>query len=717
MNFDIISGLNDKQREAVVDGDGRVLVLSGAGSGKTRVIAHRIAYLLLEKGVSPYSILSVTFTNKAANEMKERVLKLLDKDSIPFLWIGTFHSVCARMLREDVEKLKIGLHKHFVIFDRDDSKSLIKKILKEEKLSEESYSASEIIEYFSLQKRGGKGYRSTVLNSIYEIYSKRLIESNAVDFEDLLLFALKLLKESEETRKKYQERFKYILVDEYQDTNDIQEELLSILSQKWKNTFLVGDEDQSIYGFRGSKVRHIVEFPKRYDGVKIIRLEQNYRSFDSILKAASALVSHNTERLGKNLWTDRRGGEKVFFFSGLSDREEANFVADTIKKFSENYNYSHFCVLMRTNAQSRAVEETFLNKKIPYQIVGGLKFYERKEIKDILAYIKLALNPYDRVSLLRIINIPPRGIGKTTIEEIEAISKEKEIPLFTAIQKGLNEKTLKLRGVSSLQTFLKIIEDTSKKIKELKPSEVVTWLMGEISYEDYLESHNDPNKDSRIENIWQLVSALKEFEEKEGADFESFLERQALQSDQDELNGENAIKDSVKVMTIHSAKGLEFPVVFIIGVEDGYFPHELSKMKEDEIEEERRLLYVGMTRAMDKLFLTNSRTRFIYGNVVERAPSPFLAEIPQKYIEKVYGIEAGKKLNWNKIEDFLEEETDGFARENQMLKPGVRVCHKTYGVGIVLSTEGSGENLKANVSFSRFGRKKLLVKLAKLEIL
>lgn len=716
MNFDITSGLNEKQKEAVLNGDGRVLVLSGAGSGKTRVIAHRIAYLLLEKGVSPYSILSVTFTNKAANEMKERVLKLLNRESVPFLWIGTFHSVCARILRDDIEKLKIGIDKHFTIFDRDDSKSLIKKILKEEKFSEEVYSASEIIEYFSLQKRGGKGYRNTVLNSIYEIYSKRLVESNAVDFDDLLLFTLKLLKEIEEVRKKYQERFKYILVDEYQDTNDIQEELLSILSQKWKNTFLVGDEDQSIYGFRGSKVRHIVEFPKRYEGVKIIRLEQNYRSFDSILKAASALVSHNTERLGKNLWTDRRGGEKIYFFSGLSDREEANFVADTINKLSENYNFSNFAVLMRTNAQSRAVEETFLNKKIPYQIVGGLKFYERKEIKDILAYIKLAINPYDRVSLLRIINTPQRGIGKTTIEEIETISREREIPLFNAIKEGLEEKTLKLRGVSSLQTFLKIIEETLTKIKELKPSEVVAWLINEISYEDYLESHNDPNKESRIENIWQLVSALKEFEEKEGANFESFLERQALQSDQDELNGESSKRDSVKVMTIHSAKGLEFPVVFIIGVEDGYFPHEFSKMKEEEIEEERRLLYVGMTRAMDKLFLTNSRTRYIYGNVVERDPSPFLAEIPQKYIEKVYGVEAGKKLNWNILEDFFEEGKE-FGRENQLLKPGARVCHKTYGVGIVLSTEGSGENLKVNVSFSRFGRKKLLAKLAKLEIL
>ncbi|MCX7829527.1 MAG: UvrD-helicase domain-containing protein [Acidobacteria bacterium] len=716
MNFDITSCLNEKQKEAVLNGDGRVLVLSGAGSGKTRVIAHRIAYLLIEKGVSPYSILSVTFTNKAANEMKERVLRLLNRDSIPFLWIGTFHSVCARILREDIEKLKIGLNKHFTIFDRDDSKSLIKKILKEEKMPEEAYSPSEIIEYFSVQKRGGKSHQNTILNSLYQIYSKRLIESNAVDFDDLLLFSLKLLKDVEEVRKKYQERFKYILVDEYQDTNDIQEELLSILSQKWGNTFFVGDEDQSIYGFRGSKVKHIVEFPKRHQGVKIVRLEQNYRSYDFILKAASALVAHNTERLGKNLWTERKGGEKIYYFSGLSDREEANFVADSIKKFSNDYNFSHFAVLMRTNAQSRTIEETFINKNIPYQIVGGLKFYERKEIKDILAYIKLALNPYDRVSLLRIINTPPRGIGKATVDEIETISREREIPLFNAIKEGLEEKTLSSRGVLNLQSFIKIIEETNKKIKEIKPSEVVIWLMDEISYEDYLESHNDPNKESRVENIWQLVSALKEFEEKEGADFETFLERQALQSDQDELNEESSKKDSVKVMTIHSAKGLEFPVVFIIGVEDGYFPHEFSKLKEEEVEEERRLLYVGMTRAMDKLFLTNSRTRYVYGTIVERNPSPFLAEIPEKYIEKVFGIEPKKSFSWSNMNQFLEEKMFS-TKEEKILKPGARVCHKTYGVGIILSTEGSGENLKVSVSFSRFGRKKLLAKLAKLEIL
>ncbi len=718
MSFDVTLGLNDKQKEAVLNGEGRVLVLSGAGSGKTRVIAHRIAYLLLEKGVSPYSILAVTFTNKAANEMKERVLKLLQRESIPFLWIGTFHSICARILREDIEKIGMGINRYFTIFDRDDSKSLIKKIIKEEKFPENAYSPSEILEYFSLIKRDGKkSQSSTILGQIYDIYNKKLKESNALDFDDLILYSLKILKESEEIKNKYQERFKYILVDEYQDTNDIQEELLSILSHRWKNLFLVGDEDQAIYGFRGSRVQHIVEFPKRYQGVKIFRLEQNYRSFDSILKAASVLVAHNSERLGKNLWTDRKGGEKVFLFNGISDREEANFVADTIRKISDTYNFSQFSVLMRTNAQSRVIEETFLNKRIPYQIVGGLKFYERKEIKDILAYLKIALNPYDVVSLLRVINTPTRGIGKTTIEEIQKIARENDISLFSAVKEGVEKKILSQRSASSVEEFIKIIEQTRSKIKECKPSETVEWLIKEISYEDYLAFQNDPGKESRIENIWQMVSALKEFEEKEEGGIEIFLERQALQSDQDELNGNNSRADSVKVMTIHSAKGLEFPVVFIIGVEDGYFPHEFSKESEKEIEEERRLLYVGMTRAMDKLFLTNSKTRYLYGNIVERAPSPFLLEIPQKYIKNIYGVEPKKTFFLQDLQQMINEKQQADSGSNLLFKPGVRVCHRTYGVGIVLSTEGEGENLKVNVSFSRFGRKKLLVRLAKLEIL
>jgi len=709
MTSSIFSDLNDKQREAVFSPDGPVLVLAGAGSGKTRVIAYRIGYLLKEKNVSPYSILAVTFTNKASTEMKERVLKLLGKDRMPFLWIGTFHSICARILREDIEKLNLKINRHFTIFDKEDSKSVIKKILKDEKLGENSFGISEISDYFSLIKRGAARSFPSNISSLYSLYEKSLVEQNALDFDDLLLFTVKLLREVESIRVKYQQRFQHILVDEYQDTNDVQEELLTILAEKWKNLFLVGDEDQSIYGFRGSKVRHIVEFPEKYSNAKIIRLEKNYRSFDTILSSASALVSHNKERLGKTLWTDKKGGEKIKFFSGESDRDEANFVADEVLKLSSTYPHNKIAILMRTNSQSRGLEETFLNKGIPYQIVGGIKFYERKEVKDIISYLRLAINPYDRISLLRVINTPPRGIGKTTIEAIEKVSLEKNITLYEAIVAGVNKNLFSQKSSQSLKDFMKLIKDLQFEVTSSKPSEATANLIEKIGYINHLESQSDLKKESRVENIKELVSAIKEFEVREGGNLEMFLERQSLSSDQDELDEEAA--DSVKVMTIHSAKGLEFPVVFIVGLEDGFFPHEKSKMKAEEVEEERRLLYVGMTRAMERLYFTNSKTRYIYGNVVIRDPSPFLSEIPFKNIEEIKI--ANEKADFLKLNYTFEkhESNDNF------LRPGIRVYHKNYGVGIVLSSEGSGESLKVTVSFSKFGRKKLLAKMANLEVM
>jgi DNA helicase II / ATP-dependent DNA helicase PcrA len=712
----ILSGLNDRQREAVLADDGPLLILAGAGSGKTRVIAHRIAYLLEEKHESPYNILAVTFTNKAANEMKERVLKLLGRDNIPFLWIGTFHSVGVRILREDIEKLNIGINRNFTIFDRDDSKALIKKIMKEEGFEDDKFTPGEIIEYFSHLKRSSAPAKAKgPVLAMFDLYQKRLVESNGCDFDDLLLYTLRLLKEVKEVRARYQERFRHILVDEYQDTNDVQEEMLSIFSEKWNNLFVVGDEDQAIYSFRGSEVRHIVEFPKRYQGAKMVRLEQNYRSHSNILKASSALVAHNQERLGKNLWTDRAGGDKILFFEAPADREEGAFVGDKIRLLGSDYNYRQIAVLVRTNAQSRSFEEAFLNRHIPYQIVGGLKFYERKEVKDIIAYIRIGLNPFDRVSFLRIINTPPRGIGKTTIEEIEKISIEKNLTIYEAMKRGLEEHVFGSRATASLTVFAELVESTARKVKELAPSELVKWVIEKTLYKQHLESTNDLLKDDRIENIEELVSAVTEFEVRERGDMQTFLERQALQSDQDELNGGAEQADSVKLMTIHSAKGLEFPVVFIVGLEDGYFPHELSKGNEAELEEERRLLYVGMTRAMEKLVMTGSRTRYIYGQRKERTPSPFLAEIPFEHVETVRGLMPERKAGWGQLSQIMTEQTRPDSQSE--FKPGVRVHHKTFGVGIVLSTESSGDNLKVVVSFSRFGKKTLLARIAKLEIM
>jgi DNA helicase II / ATP-dependent DNA helicase PcrA len=726
----ILEGLNDKQREAVLAGEGPLLILAGAGSGKTRVIAHRIAYLLEEKRESPFNILAVTFTNKAANEMKERVLRLLGRDSVPFLWIGTFHAIGVRMLREDIDKLELGINKNFTIFDRDDSKALIKKILKEEGIDDDKFSPQEIIEYFSRLKRNAAPAKAKgPVLAMFDLYQKRLVESNGCDFDDLLLYSLRLIRDVKEVRARYQERFRHVLVDEYQDTNDVQEEMLSLLSEKWNNLFVVGDEDQAIYSFRGSQVHHIVDFPKRYEHAKTVRLEQNYRSISNILKASSALVAHNQERLGKNLWTDKAGGDKILFFPAPSDREEGAYVGDKIRELNSNHNYNQIAVLVRTNAQSRSFEEAFLNRKIPYQIVGGLKFYERKEIKDVLAYIRIALNPFDRVSLLRIINYPPRGIGKSTIEEIETLGMERNITLFQAVKTGLEEHVFGTRAAAALSEFMKLVEALGNKAKELKPFEVTRWVIEKTALIEHLESQTDLLKEDRIENIEELVSAMKEFEVRERGDLQTFLERQALQSDQDELGDGAAEIDRVKLMTIHTAKGLEFPVVFIVGLEDGYFPHELSKGNEAELEEERRLLYVGMTRAMEKLIMTNSATRYIYGQLKERLPSPFIGEIPAEHLKLVSGLAPARKPSWGNMnlhhaysnskkhtdEVFFQEQTHSDPAGK--FRPGVRVHHKTFGVGMILSTEGSGENLKIAVSFSRFGKKTLLARIAKLDIM
>ena len=724
----ILSGLNDKQREAVLAGEGPLLILAGAGSGKTRVIAHRIAYLLEEKRESPYNILAVTFTNKAAGEMKERVLRLLGRDSVPFLWIGTFHAIGVRMLREDIEKLGIGIDRNFTIFDRDDSKALVKKIMKEEGVDDEKFSPGEVVEYFSRLKRSDAPAKAKgPVLAMFDVYQRRLAESNGCDFDDLLLYTLRLLKESGEIRARYQERFRHVLVDEYQDTNDVQEEMLSILSGKWNNLFVVGDEDQAIYSFRGSEVRHIVDFPDRYKGAKTVKLEQNYRSISTILKASSALVSHNRERLGKTLWTDRDGGDKILFFPAPADREESAFVGDKIRELNSTYDYRRIAILVRTNAQSRSFEEALLNRRVPYQIVGGLRFYERKEIKDILAYIRLAINNYDRVSLLRVINIPPRGIGKTTVEEIEKLATERNLALFQAVRVGLEEHQFSTRAASSLADFVRLIEVFREKIKELKPSEAAKWIIEKTGFTEHIEAATDLLKEDRIENIEELVSAMKEFEERERGDMQTFLERQALQSDQDELNGKAVETDSVKLMTIHSAKGLEFPVVFIVGLEDGYFPHELSKGNEAELEEERRLLYVGMTRAMEKLILTNSATRYIFGSLKERTPSPFIGEIPAEHLRLVAGLPPTRRGGWGSFNGSRPraEKLDSWdailappqASSHSEFRPGARVHHQTFGVGVVLSTEGNGDGLKVIVSFSRFGKKTLLAKLAKLEIM
>jgi DNA helicase-2/ATP-dependent DNA helicase PcrA len=725
MTDSLLDPLNPEQRQAVQLDGGPALVLAGAGSGKTRVIAHRIAYLILEKHVSPHHILAVTFTNKAAGEMRERVMRLLQKESLPFLWIGTFHSVCARMLRADVEALGGPVTKDFSILDADDQNSLVRSLLRERGISSQNFAPRAVLSAISRAKCDGvdpeayaakaAGHFALTVAPLYRDYDRRLRSSNTLDFDDLLLVTLRLLEEREEVRKKYQHQFQHILVDEYQDTNRIQYRLLKALSERWGNIFAVGDEDQSIYRWRGADIQNILDYQRDFKGAAVIKLERNYRSTGAILDAANTLVAHNTRRLGKNLWTERAGGPSVRLYAAPSDREEAAFVADSLQALRPRYSWRQMAVLYRTNAQSRSFEEACLNRRIPYQVVGGLKFYERREIKDLLAYLQVALNPLDRMALLRILNVPPRGIGKATVEQLQALSRDRGTTLLEAVRMAAEEEEhLGARTRLALRSFLEILDGLRQRLVGMSPAALTEWLLSATGYVEYLTTlpEGGPDPETRLENIRELVSAMREFEAQEGGDLRLFLERQALASDQDDL--ENGGVDSVKLMTLHAAKGLEFPVVFLCGLEEELCPHVLSMNSEDGMEEERRLCYVGMTRAMDQLTLTWARQRYVYGVVQPRLASPFLREIPASSLEEVGGVSAPRAAAGLAEAAALLQQAQAL-QQGPAFRVGGRVHHKKYGFGIILSVEGQGDDAKVTVSFNRFGKKKLLAGVAKLE--
>ena len=726
MSDPLMDPLNEEQKKAVTAGDGPLLVLAGAGSGKTRVIAHRIAYLITQKHVSPRSILAVTFTNKAAGEMRERVMRLMHKPALPFLWIGTFHSVCARILRADVEALGTPVSRDFTILDADESQGLVKHVLKDRGISDRNFPPRNVQSAISKAKTSGldaaafegkaHGHFALTVATVYKDYERRLLSSNALDFDDLLCLTLRLLEEREVVRGRYAEQFQYILVDEYQDTNRTQYELLRHLSSRWGNVFAVGDEDQSIYRWRGADIQNILDFQRDFPKAAVIKLERNYRSSSAILGAANALVAHNARRLGKSLWTERQGGPSVKLFAAPTDREEASFVADSVQSLHLKYAWRQMAVLYRTNAQSRTFEEACLNRGIPYQVVGGLKFYERREVKDILAYLRIALNPLDRMALVRVINVPPRGIGKATVDQLDSLAKERDTSLHGAAKLAVEEELLPLRPRRSLQGFLDIVDQVKSRLATTAPSALAEWVINATEYVAYLEglSEAGPDPETRIENIRELVSAMREFEAKEEGDLRLFLERQALASEQDDLK--EGPHDSIKLMTLHAAKGLEFPVVFLVGLEQDLLPHPLSSDSQEGLEEERRLCYVGLTRAMDALHLTWARQRYVYGVVQDRLPSPFLREIPEKMIEEVGGVGRGP-MALQEAAALLERVQMKAKAPEMAYRAGARIHHKKYGFGIVLHTEGSGENLKVTVSFNRFGRKKLLAEMANLEII
>ena len=650
--MDILASLNPQQIEAVKATDGPLLILAGAGSGKTRVITVRIAYLIAEKGVAPNNILAVTFTNKAAAEMRSRVEDLLKGQKLPSApLISTFHSLCVRMLRQDIEKLEEGYTRSFTIYDTDDSTKVIKACLKELGLDEKQLPPRTVRNAISSAKNSGKDAtdfasateytdeKRAAIAKAFQMYDARLNKANALDFDDLLIKTVQLLRRSPETREKYNNRFRYILVDEYQDTNPLQFALISFLTEKQQNICVVGDDAQSIYGFRQADIRNILEFENHFQNAKVILLEQNYRSTQTILDAAHAIIENNVNQKKKKLWTANAGGERVFYYQAYDADGEARFVASKIEEFQRRAPNARVAILYRTNAQSRVFEEALRRSRIDYNIVGGFSFYERAEIKDVVAYLKVALNPFDDIALLRIINSPPRGLGKQSLDELQNQARKRSASLWMTIA-TITDKTLREnvnltpRAKESLRSFKRTIETLIEKVSQTENSEkpvsdVVIAAIEDTGYASMLRLEASDESEGRLENLEELVNAAADYDKEEEDGLRDFIDHAALTSDTDKYDRNAA----VTLMTVHSAKGLEFPIVFLVGLEDGIFPHSRSINDPKELEEERRLAYVAITRAEKMLYVTHSMRRRVYGEEIAAEPSQFLNELPIELIE------------------------------------------------------------------------------------
>jgi DNA helicase-2/ATP-dependent DNA helicase PcrA len=711
----ILDNLNKKQQEAVEIKEAPVLVIAGAGSGKTKVLTHRIAYLIFQNKVNPGNILAVTFTNKAAQEMKDRV-EFLSKDisgskMIKGLWMGTFHAICARILRQEIETL--GYDKNFVIYDKADQLSQIRRCLNILNLDSKKYSPNVIssiidkaknnLEDVELFEYNAVSYFKKIIVKIYQQYQKELFENNALDFGDLILLTVKLLRERPEILENYQNKFRYILVDEYQDINLAQYQLIKLLSGKYHNLFVVGDPDQSIYRFRGADLSNILRFEEDFPHSKVIKLEQNYRSTKVILEGATNLIKYNRNRKEKELWTDKKGGEKIRCFEAASALDEAVFVSQEIIQLNnkEGKDFKDFAILYRTNAQSRAFEEVFNKQRIPFKVIGGLRFYERKEVKDILAYLRFIYDQKDEISFLRIINNAKLGIGKITLSKIEDLAKKNDLNFNQALKQGLKVIKISADRIEGIKKFTFLIDEFIEKKNKIKGSELLIKLIQAIDYYKELEKEGEFKAQSKIENIKELILAVQEFEENNvDKSLSAFLEYVALITDIDLYKGE---EDVVTVMTLHSAKGLEFPVVFITGFEEGIFPHSRSVNKEEELEEERRLCYVGMTRAKEKLYLTYAWRRNLNGNTLFNSVSRFLNEIPKHLQEKVSVEEVEEIPSLNKIEEKIEVEV------------GDKIRHADWGIGTVLDKIGTENDIFITVDFKKVGLKKLSMNYAPLE--
>lgn len=728
----IFDTLNDRQCEAVKHTEGPLLITAGAGSGKTKVLTCRIAHLL-ELGVAPYRILAITFTNKAAKEMKERVTNLVgaQADSI---WLSTFHSFCAKLLRFEVDGFH-GYTRNFTIYDSSDQLVLVKDCLKKLNLDDKQFMPRSVLGTISSAKnvlmdakafaaKASDFYEQKVAD-VYALYQEKLRENNAVDFDDLLFLAVRLLQEKEDVREKYQSRFQYILVDEYQDTNHAQYALTKILAARWRNICVVGDADQSIYAWRGADIRNIIDFTRDYPDAASIKLEQNYRSTKTILHAANAVIDNNESRPKKTLWTENPAGNKIIHYQAQTEHDEADYIAGVIYNRHEisHEPYGDMAILFRTNAQSRVLEEKLMRYAIPYTMVGGTKFYDRKEIKDVLAYLRLLYNPEDSLSLTRIINVPKRNIGATTMEHVAAYAEEQGISLFEALS-STDEIPVTKRARTSLENFAAMIFDLLNDIEGKDVLSLIETVIKQTGYGDMLdkEAEHDPQGESRKENVGEFLSVAKDYmDSNPDGNLQDFLENVALVSDVDDFESSDS---KVTLMTLHAVKGLEFPVVFLTGLDEGLFPHSRTLLDPAQVEEERRLAYVGITRAERQLYVTNAITRTMYGRISAYMPSRFLAEIPPQLMEDYHRKSAmpqsrttavpGKQrvsILTKPVASSLPKKhavTDTFAK-------GDKVRHKIWGIGTVLDVIGEGTNMQMKIQFPTKGVRQVVVKYAPLE--
>nr|WP_277895074.1 DNA helicase PcrA [Enterococcus lactis] len=738
---ELLNGMNPRQKEAVLHTDGPLLLMAGAGSGKTRVLTHRIAYLIEEKEVNPWNILAITFTNKAAKEMKERVNAILASGGED-VWVSTFHSMCVRILRRDVDF--IGYNRNFTIIDSSEQLTLMKRILKELNIDPKKYDPHSILGTISQAKNSLQtpqdfakmqgSYYEEIAAKCYAAYQKELQYNHCMDFDDLIMNTIRLFEEHPDSLTYYQNKFHYIHVDEYQDTNHAQYTLVNLLAGRFRNLCVVGDADQSIYGWRGADMQNILDFEKDYPDAAVILLEQNYRSTKNILSAANQVIENNSNRKPKNLWTENKEGNKITYYRADNERDETRFIVDRMQEEirSNHRNYGDFAILYRTNAQSRVMEETLLKANIPYKMVGGHKFYDRKEIKDILAYLNVLANPQDSISFERIVNSPKRGIGPGSIEKLRSFASLHEWPLLEAAQ-NVDLANIGGKAGQQLGAFGEMIQEVTQMIPYLTVTELTKEVLDRSGYLEDLKIQNTLEAQARIENLEEFLTVTQEFDKQfeqqneEDADAPEekltvFLNDLALVSDIDNLEEDAS---QVTLMTLHAAKGLEFPVVFLIGLEEGVFPLSRALMEESELEEERRLAYVGITRAEEALYLTNAFSRTLYGRTQYNRPSRFVEEIDQELLE-IEGMRPTPKktpvfakktaaYSYKQPETAVVSSKSATGGEKNSWKPGDKVKHKKWGLGTVVRVSGTSKDLELDVAFPSQGVKRLLAAFAPIE--